>query len=61
MVQRIRNLLFAAIVRQDIEFFDQNKTGEITSRLSSDVTTVGEAISINLNIFLRSFVSIGEF
>lgn len=43
-------------MKQDIAFFDQTKTGEITSRLSSDITTVGEAISINLNIFLRSSV-----
>ncbi len=61
LIQRLRNLLFAAIVKQDIEFFDQTKTGEITSRLSSDITTVGEAVSINLNIFLRSAVQIGEF
>jgi ATP-binding cassette subfamily B (MDR/TAP) protein 9 len=60
LIQRLRNTLFAAILKQDIEFFDQTKTGEITSRLSSDITTVGEAVSINLNIFLRSVVQIGE-
>ena len=47
-------------MKQDIAFFDQTKTGEITSRLSSDITTVGEAISINLNIFLRSSVQTSE-
>ncbi|CAF0794466.1 unnamed protein product [Adineta ricciae] len=56
LIQRLRNKFFTAVLKQDIEFFDQNKTGEITSRLSSDITTVGEAISINLNIFLRSIV-----
>ncbi|CAF0983031.1 unnamed protein product [Rotaria sp. Silwood1] len=56
LIQRLRNTVFACIVKQDIEFFDQTKTGEITSRLSSDITTVGEAVSINLNIFLRSVV-----
>jgi ATP-binding cassette subfamily B (MDR/TAP) protein 9 len=60
LIQRLRNTLFAAILKQDIEFFDQTKTGEITSRLSSDITTVGEAVSVNLNIFLRSAVQISE-
>ena len=60
LIQRLRNKFFAAVLKQDIEFFDQNKTGEITSRLSSDITTVGEAISINLNIFLRSIVQTGR-
>ncbi|CAF3367528.1 unnamed protein product [Rotaria socialis] len=56
LIQRLRNTLFTSIVKQDIEFFDETKTGEITSRLSSDITTVGEAVSVNLNIFLRSMV-----
>lgn len=59
--QRLRDTLFSSILKQDIEFFDQTKTGEITSRLSSDITTVGEAISVNLNIFLRSFIQISEY
>ncbi|UJR20663.1 hypothetical protein I4U23_023785 [Adineta vaga] len=56
LIQRLRDKFFACVLKQDIEFFDENKTGEITSRLSSDITTVGEAVSINLNIFLRSIV-----
>jgi len=59
--QRIRNLFFTRIINQDIEFFDQTKTGDITSRLSSDITTVGEAISLNLNVFLRNGVQISEY
>jgi len=43
-----------------MEFCDETKTGEITSRLSSDITTVGEAVSVNLNIFLRSAVQMSE-
>lgn len=54
LIQRLRNRLFSSIMKQDVAFFDQTKTGEITSRLSSDITTVGEAVSVNLNIFLRS-------
>ena len=61
LIQRLRSRLFAAILKQDIEFFDQTKTGDLTSRLSSDTTTVGEAVSLNLNVFLRSGVQMGKF
>jgi ABC-type multidrug transport system fused ATPase/permease subunit len=61
LIQRLRNIVFTSVVKQDMEFFDQTKTGEITSRLSSDITTVGEAISINLNIFLRSVVQASKY
>ncbi len=35
-------------------FFDTTKTGEITSRLSADTTTVSDQICLNLNVMLRS-------
>lgn len=33
----LRNRLFAAIIRQDISFFDNNKSGALTSRLTQDI------------------------
>jgi ATP-binding cassette subfamily B (MDR/TAP) protein 9 len=38
-------------------FFDQTKTGSMTSRLSSDCKTMVDTISLNINIFLRSSVT----
>ena len=32
------------------------KTGDTTSRLSSDTTLVGDQVSLNVNVFLRSLV-----
>jgi ABC-type multidrug transport system fused ATPase/permease subunit len=49
---RIRNKLFAAVVGQEIGFFDTTKTGEVTSRLTSDATTMSDSVGRNLNIFL---------
>lgn len=40
----------------DIGFFDTTKTGDITSRLSSDTTLVGDQVTLNVNVFLRSLV-----
>lgn len=45
-----------ALLSQDIGFFDITKTGDITSRLSSDTTLVGDQIAMNVNVFLRSTV-----
>ncbi|XP_041955795.1 ATP-binding cassette sub-family B member 9 [Alosa sapidissima] len=59
---RLRNLLFRSLMRQEIGFFDLNHTGDITSRLTSDTTQVSDLISLNVNLFLRSFIkAVGFF
>jgi ATP-binding cassette, subfamily B (MDR/TAP), member 9 len=45
-----------SLLSQDIGFFDITKTGDITSRLSSDTTLVGDQVSVNVNVILRSLV-----
>lgn len=45
-----------SLLSQDIGFFDITKTGDITSRLSSDTTLVGDQVALNVNVFLRSVV-----
>lgn len=45
VVARLRNSLYSAILRQEIAFFDEHKTGELVSRLSSDTTLVQQATS----------------
>lgn len=44
---------------QDAGFFDTTKTGEITSRLAADTTTVSDQICLNLNVMLRSATQVG--
>jgi ATP-binding cassette subfamily B (MDR/TAP) protein 9 len=47
-----------SLLAQDIGFFDVTKTGDITSRLSSDTTLVGDQVTLNVNVFLRSLVQV---
>lgn len=54
---RIKNTLFASILSQEVGFFDTVQTGEITSRLTSDTTTMSDALGLNVNIFLRNFIN----
>ncbi|XP_065667262.1 ABC-type oligopeptide transporter ABCB9 [Hydra vulgaris] len=57
-VLRIQNLLFSAIVKMEIAFFDERNTGEITSRLTSDCTKIGDCVGLNVNIFTRNCVKV---
>lgn len=53
---RLRIRLLESLLKQEIGFFDVTKTGDITSRLCSDTTLVGDQVSLNVNVFLRSTV-----
>ncbi|XP_075424407.1 ABC-type oligopeptide transporter ABCB9 isoform X2 [Ascaphus truei] len=53
---RIRNRLFRSLLAQEIGFFDENHTGDILSRLTSDTSIVSDVVSENVNVFLRSAV-----
>merc|ERR1719361_2390780 len=54
MAARIRNLVYSSIVRQEVAFFDKNKTGELINRLSADSVLVSQAISQQISDGLRS-------
>jgi ABC-type multidrug transport system fused ATPase/permease subunit len=53
---RLRAMLFESVAKQEVAFFDKTETGQITSRLTSDVTKVSDSVPLNVNVFLRSFV-----
>ena len=54
--KKMRSDLFKNLIRQEIAFFDENKTGEIISRLTSDCQTMSSMVSTNINVFLRNLV-----
>jgi len=54
--KRISNFLFGSIVKQEIGFFDNTKTGEVVSRLTSDTTKMSDQVGLNINVFLRNCV-----
>jgi ABC-type multidrug transport system fused ATPase/permease subunit len=58
LVARLRKDLFEHIIRQDIQFFDENKTGELMNRLSSDTTVIQSCLSVNVSLGLRSAMQI---
>jgi ABC-type multidrug transport system fused ATPase/permease subunit len=55
-VKRLRANLFDKIVSMEMEFFDQQKTGELIGRLSSDTALIQNALSVNISMLVRSLV-----
>jgi ATP-binding cassette subfamily B (MDR/TAP) protein 10 len=51
---RLRNSLFAAIVKQEASYFDRTKTGELINRLSADSQLVSQAVTTQISDGLRS-------
>ncbi len=58
VVARLRLDVFTAIIKQDIEFFDTNRTGELTSRISSDTQVLQNAVTANLSMLARYLIQI---
>ncbi|KAJ3006380.1 Multidrug resistance protein 1 [Thoreauomyces humboldtii] len=51
--KRIRQLYFKALLRQDIGWFDQVTTGELTTRMIADTTMIQEGISEKVGLILQ--------
>ncbi len=58
IVTRLRDHLFRGILAQEIGFFDQRRTGELTNRLSADTGVLQNTVSVNISMGLRFFTSI---
>ncbi|XP_062502331.1 ABC transporter B family member 1-like isoform X2 [Corticium candelabrum] len=53
LVARLRQRLFGSVMKQEVAFFDVTRTGELTSRLSSDTQVVQDAVTSNLSMLIR--------
>lgn len=52
----LRNELFSKLVSKDIEFFDHNRSGELISRLTSDISVIQSGASDTISILLRNLI-----
>jgi len=53
IVAQLRGRLFGSILRQDIEFFDHRRTGELTNRLTVDTAVIQNTVTVNVSTGLR--------
>jgi len=57
---QVRQRLFQAIIKKDIAFFDENRIGDILSRIGSDTQVVQDGLTSAVAMFLKNlFVCIG--
>ena len=54
VVARLRREVHRHILDQEIAFFDERRTGELTSRLAADTATLQNAVSANVSMALRN-------
>ncbi len=53
VVAQLRQRLYAVLVRQEVAFFDEHRTGELTNRLVADTSALQRAVTVNLSMLLR--------
>jgi ABC transporter fused permease/ATP-binding protein len=57
IVANLRRDAYASLLDQEIAFFDQHKTGDLTSRLATDTSVLQNAVSVNLSMLLRNLAA----
>ncbi|XP_071441482.1 ATP-binding cassette sub-family B member 10, mitochondrial [Hetaerina americana] len=58
ITQALRTKVFSSIMKQEVGFFDTNKTGELINRLSADTAVVSQSVTMNISDGLRSSVMV---
>ena len=58
VVARLRRDLHRHILDQEIAFFDERRTGELTSRLAADTVALQSAVSANVSMALRNLAMV---
>ena len=58
IAKEVRYDLFYFILHKDVAFFDETKTGDILSRISSDTSVIQDGLSTNISMFIRCFIFI---
>jgi ABC transporter fused permease/ATP-binding protein len=58
IVIQLREQLYRSILKQEVAFFDFNRTGELMSRLASDCSTLQNTVSVNISQGLRNLAQV---
>lgn len=48
--------VFRSIIRRELEFFDEEEVGTLTSRLGADCQSIARLIGFHINVMLRNFM-----
>ena len=56
IARNLRDDLYESIMRKDVSFFDERKTGDLLSRINSDISVIQDGLSSNVSMFIRSVI-----
>jgi ABC-type multidrug transport system fused ATPase/permease subunit len=56
MLARLRQSTFARLIRMPMDYFSRHQAAELNSRISSDITQIGDTLTTGVAEFLRQFV-----
>lgn len=54
----LRRDFFEKVINQDIGFFDEQRSGELLSRMNNDIQIIQDSLSTNVSMFVRSILAI---
>ena len=58
IAKNLRKDFYDSITNKDIAFFDERRTGDLVSRLNSDIQVVQDTLSTNVSMFVRGMMFI---
>lgn len=58
IVRRVRDLMLSSMFKFDLEFFNQNRNGELISRVTNDINRIQVAVSNYIAEFVRETLTI---
>lgn len=58
IVRRVRNLMLESLLKLDLKFFNENRNGELISRITNDINRLQLAVSNYVAEFLRESLTI---
>lgn len=56
IAKNLRYDYFDAVMNKDISFFDERRTGDLLSRLNSDIMVIQDSLSTNVSMVIRGAV-----
>ena len=56
MLRGIREATYTRLIRMPMEFFSQRQVAELNSRISADISQIGDTFTTNIAEFLRQFI-----
>jgi hypothetical protein len=58
VARRLRTSLFSSLIFKTVQFYDESKIGDLTSRLSSDTQVLQTAVTVNVSMLIRMTIQI---